>query len=112
MRDLPGSITTIVQAQSWHKLDEMRGQDYHRRRPNSAPLDTPSVGSAWTVQPGVTSMSVGGQPAEADGGAAELAAVMFEVERLLLGQMTVLRDGIIAAIDALIPSPEPRSETT
>jgi hypothetical protein len=33
-----------------------------------------------------------------------MAAVMFEVERLLLEQMTALRLGIEAALDVLMPS--------
>jgi hypothetical protein len=38
-----------------------------------------------------------------------MAAVMFAVERLLLDQMAVVRDGIITASDALMPPPEPGS---
>jgi hypothetical protein len=105
LRELPASITAIVQAQSWHKLDEMRGQDYHRRRPHSAPLDTAPMGSAWKVEPGVRLLSFGGQrPAESDRRAAEMTAVMFEVERLLLQQMTVLRLEVEAALHTLMPS--------
>lgn len=105
LRDLPEPITAIVQAQSWHKLDQMRGRDYHRRRPHSAPLDTAPMGSAWKVEPGVRSLSFGGErPAEGDGRAAEMAAVMFDVERLLLEQMTALRLRIEAGLRGLMPS--------
>lgn len=109
---LVGPITTIVQSQAWTKLDELRGEDYHRRRPSSAPLDGAPLGSAWRLGPDgrTRSLMIGtSRPTDNDQRATEMSTVMFGVEALLLATLPQLRTGIQTAFDTLFPAtvPEP-----
>ena len=87
-RDLAETISSIARDGSWKALDELRGEDYHRRRPSSAPLDSVPHGSAWQVSPGVRSLSIGApRSTKHDNRAAEMSTVMFAVEQLLLDKL-------------------------
>lgn len=93
-------ITNIVQSSSWAMLDAIRGEDYHRRRPQTALVDGVPPGSAWTTGPdGSMSLALGStRPRLHDDRAVQTTNVMFDVERVLLKELAVLRSHLGKAL--------------
>jgi hypothetical protein len=100
-------ISEIARSQQWSQLDELRGEDYHRRRPQAALVDGVPMGSAWLTQPGGGFVLPYGttRPTDLDNRVRDATTLMYAVERLLHEQMLVLRDRLDKVDDELVNEP-------
>jgi hypothetical protein len=60
IREMISPTSELFRSQEWTDLDNSRGEDFHRRRIQSAGMLGASRGSPWTSQSGVRSMNFGG----------------------------------------------------
>jgi hypothetical protein len=85
-------ITTITQSSLWGELDAIRGEAYHRRRPQTSLVDGVPLGSAWRFGPnGAATLALGtARPTERDDYTAKTIEVMHQVEQVLVEQLPAL----------------------
>ncbi len=60
LQTIPEAATDLVLSPDWQELDQLRGADYHRRRPQSAGLSGVPLANPWTFSNGVMAMNFGG----------------------------------------------------
>jgi hypothetical protein len=59
-REVAIPATGLVQSPAWQELDQLRGMDYHRRRPQSAGISGVPLANPWQQRGSVISMNGGG----------------------------------------------------
>jgi hypothetical protein len=99
--DLAEMVSTIAREPVWIKLDEIRGVDYHRGRPPSAPMDGAPMGSAWIEGDGYRQLSWD-RDADDDNRAEHATALMMKVEQLLLVNLPRIRAQVDCVIEQVL----------
>jgi len=102
IKTLPDAISKMVQSTAWEQLDKLRGEDYHRNRPPSGPVDAP-VGSAYELdEDGNLSLSVAGAKPPSNR-ASQFSNLLIAVENLLAEQLEAFNTTIFNVLMELAP---------
>jgi hypothetical protein len=99
--------SALLMAPAWQELDQLRGEHYHRRRPQSAGVAGVPLASPWSFSSGVSYMDAGGgQYADGDG----LADKTTDLVRRALGELTSAMPQLLAQVQMAVEelkSPHP-----
>ncbi len=96
---IPEAATELVLSADWQELDQLRGSDYHRRRPQSAGISGVPIANPWRFSNGVVTMNFnGGQYADGDGLAVNATDLGRRVIMRVSSALTVVLPAIHAAI--------------
>jgi hypothetical protein len=89
----------VVLSPGWQELDQLRGADYHRRRPQSAGITGVPLASPWMFSEGVASMNFGGSEyTDGDG----LARRTTDLARRVMGELSSAMTTLLARVQAVI----------
>ena len=93
------ALRTLYRSSAFHDLDERRGMDYHRRRPQSVPHGSPRR-KAVEVSPNSMTISVFGVALEPEANADEVHRIVVAAMDQLKVAMRTIRQSVPKAIRA------------
>jgi hypothetical protein len=98
-QNLAGPATALLMAPAWQELDQLRGEHYHRRRPQSAGIAGVPLASPWRFTSDASHMDGGGgQYTDGDG----LAHDTTDLVRRALGELTSAMARLLVQVKTVV----------